>query len=178
MTFEKIITMQNERYRMQGDAVIEKQHTKFIPIRNSSGAIVSCKVEEKATVDFMGRYKQYPVAFEAKHTSADNIRFDRVELHQQAYLDDWDHDRAIAFVAVNFNFEKAFIIPWHFYKAAIEARQKKQKNIICRAMSTQWNITGKASFKAEELPCEWQVPIGGYGGFDYIAMAKKIWRLE
>lgn len=178
MTFEKIIIMQNERYRMQGDAVIDKQNTKFIPIRNASGAIVSCKVEEKATVDFMGRYKQYPVAFEAKHNSADNMRFDRVEIHQQAYLDDWDHDGAIAFVAVNFNFDSAFIIPWRFYKAAIETRQRQQKNITYRAMGMQWVITGKASFRADELPSVWKVPIGGYGGFDYMATVKKVWGLE
>ncbi|MDR1572391.1 MAG: Holliday junction resolvase RecU [Clostridiales Family XIII bacterium] len=50
MAFESMIETANRRYRNAGAAVIEKQHTHFVPIRNGSGPFVACKVEDKGTV--------------------------------------------------------------------------------------------------------------------------------
>lgn len=81
MSFESLIEYANRQYRQDGIAVIEKQHTLCKPLRNGTGRIVSAKYEEKATVDFMGRYGERPIAFEAKHCSADKIDLKRVAQH-------------------------------------------------------------------------------------------------
>lgn len=177
MPFEKMIEMQNDLYRESGVAIIDKQNTKFIPIRNRSGQIVSCKVDEKATVDFIGKYGHYPIAFEAKHNAGDTMRFDRVQLHQQSYLDDWSMNGDIAFVAVNFGFESAFIIPWVFFKEAIQTRQTGEKNREVEALGMKWITTGKASFRKDELLPQWKVPIGGHAVFDYMSVVKRLWNI-
>ena len=61
MTFEALIEFANARYKANG-----------------TGKVVNCKVEEKATVDFMGRFGARPIAFEAKHCSKDVIALNRV----------------------------------------------------------------------------------------------------
>ena len=59
-------------WRRLRTAIIEKQHTLGKPLRNGTGGIVSAKYEEKATVDFMGRYGKRPIAFEAKHCATES----------------------------------------------------------------------------------------------------------
>ena len=66
MAFEDFIRFANDRYRARKEAAICKIPTEFIPIRDRSGKVVSCKVEEKSTVDFIGRVKNMPIAMEAK----------------------------------------------------------------------------------------------------------------
>lgn len=87
--FEELLKMANARYQAAGRAVVHKVPTEFLPIRDARGEVVSCKVEEKSCVDFLGRYLTIPVAIEAKHTDDKRIRFDRVEPHQASFMDDW-----------------------------------------------------------------------------------------
>ena len=86
MSFGALIGYANSRYRQSGAAIIEKQHTLCKPLRNGTGGIVSAKYEEKATVDFMGRYGKRPIAFEAKHCATDVIELKRVEAQRTRAL--------------------------------------------------------------------------------------------
>ena len=172
MSLESFVEFANTRYRHYGIAVVEKQHTHFTPIRNRQGKIVSCKVEEKATVDFMGRYKGIPVAIEAKHTASDRIRFSEVKDHQAQFLNDFVGDNNYGFgaVLVSFKMERFFLVPWCFWSVArdmwIRNRGKKAA-VIEYGMS--WTTPGKASVSAAELLPEWEVKLNNKYGLAYLS---------
>lgn len=87
--FEDFVIQVNDLYTRSGKAVVYKVPTEFLPIRDSTGQIKSCKVEHKSCVDFLGRYNGTPVAVEAKQTHTGRIDFDAVQPHQAAFLDAW-----------------------------------------------------------------------------------------
>lgn len=200
MTFESLIEYANRRYRLDGKAIIEKQHTLCKPLRDRTGRIASAKYEEKATVDFMGRYGRIPIAFEAKHCAADIIDLKRVEEHQCSFLRDWTKagDGAIGFVIVSFRLERFYLIPWQYWEAARESRAAKAEDREIRAitpcnvweqtgkstarvsfnpMETEWRTTGKASIRRDELPQDWEITLGGTAGLDYLTAVRRLWKI-
>lgn len=179
MTFESLIEYANRRYRLEGKAMIEKQHTLCKPLRDSTGRITSAKYEEKATVDFMGRIGAIPVAFEAKHCASDKIDLKRVEEHQCEFLRDWTKDAGtIGFILVSFELSEIYLIPWDYWQAALDARERKAKETVAfEPMKTEMRTTGKASIRKDELPQEWEVRIGGIAGLDYLTAVRRLWRI-
>ena len=172
MTFESYIEYSNERYRNYGKAVVSKQPTPFKPIRNRKGQVVSCKVEQKGTVDYLGRYRDIPVAIEAKHTSTDRIRFDAVQDHQAAYLDDFVGEYGLGFgaVLVSFKMERFFLVPWQFWVEARELWKKARgKKVTVASHGMVWETTGKASVSADELLPEWEVKPNSKYGLAYLS---------
>lgn len=170
MNLEQIIRYSNLRYRDSGLAIVVKQPTEFLPIRNGRGQIVSCKVESKASVDFIGRMGNVPVAIEAKETQSNNIRFDRVEDHQAEFLDDFtDQGEGEGLVVVSFSLERFYAIPWPFWSAARQAwiDKPKSKVNVCHK-GQEWTTPGKASVRMDELLPEWEIPFGGMIGLDYL----------
>ena len=119
---ENLLKFANDRYRQKGVAFIKKQSTEFIPLRDRTGKVVNCKVEEKATFDFLGRYKQYPIAIEAKNSTEDSIRWDRIEENQADDMDDFTQPGTIGLVLVCFDHKRYFAIPGVFWQAAYNAR--------------------------------------------------------
>lgn len=91
--FEDFVIQVNDLYTRSGKAVVYKVPTEFLPIRDSTGQIKSCKVEHKSCVDFLGRYNGTPVAVEAKQTHTGRIDFDAVQPHQAAFLDAAAHGK-------------------------------------------------------------------------------------
>lgn len=180
MSFESLIEYANRQYRQDGIAVIEKQHTLCKPLRNGTGRIVSAKYEEKATVDFMGRYGERPIAFEAKHCSADKIDLKRVAQHQCRFLQEWTAEpAAIGFVIISFRLSAFYLIPWDYWQAALDAREKRTGGtVIQEPVRTEWQTTGKASIRMDELPAEWEIKLGGRIAIDYLAAVRKLWKLE
>lgn len=183
-TLEDFLEFANNQYRNLGQALITKQHTKFIPIRNSKGRVATVKVEEKATVDYMGRYKNIPIALEAKHTKGKRMSFSQVQDHQAAYLDDWTKEEgAIALVLISYGLTKFYAIPWPFWKAARDAwENKKEKTkaekITVEAYGWKWTTTGMASASPEELLDDWEVKPGGRTGLPYLEIIEKIEKQE
>lgn len=198
MTFESLIEYANRRYRLDGKAIIEKQHTLCKPLRDGTGRIYSAKYEEKATVDFMGRFGGKPIAFEAKHCQTQKIDLKRVEEHQCDFLRDWTKPPAgaIGFVIISFELSRFFMIPWSYWEAAREARAAKVEDrpmkhiapshtwedmgngrarVAFNPYETIWETTGKASIRADELPMEWEIPMGGTAGLDYLAKVAEFW---
>lgn len=159
---EEFIKYANARYKLLKKAVLNKQATEFIPIRNEKGKIVNVKVEEKATVDFIGRLFNIPIAVEAKHTSSATIRFDAVEEHQKEYMDAFTEEPGtIGIVVVSFGLNRFFAIPWAFWKAAYEARvapgPARKAPVTVEAFGQTWTIPPKASARVEDLNPEWEV---------------------
>lgn len=163
MGFEELIRKALQVYQIKGEAVVTKQHTKFLPLRDASGRVVNCKVDEKATCDFMGRFGHVPVAFEAKSTMEDKIYFSVVEEHQQRFLNDFSKDGAgVAFVAVSFNMQRFFVIPWAFWNASMEAsrstKARKKPSVMADIDGKTAVLTnGKAYITADEILPAWEI---------------------
>lgn len=161
MEFEGYIKFANERYKLQKLACIEKQATEWKPLRNGQGKIVSAKVEEKASVDFLGRYKTIPIAIEAKSTFQDNIRFDEVQPHQADYMDEFTIPGTIGLVVVCFNLKHYFVIPWAFWQAAYNARVRpgatRTGPCVVEAFGQTWEVPRKFSVRMEELNPAWKM---------------------
>lgn len=174
--FEDLIRFANMRYQQKGLAVISKQATEFIPLRDRTGKLVSAKVESKATVDFLGRYKHYPIAIEAKHSDEDSISFNRVEPHQADYMDDFTREAGtIGLVILSFNLKRFFVIPWEFWQAAYDLRVRLNDKKTPRSVSaygTTWNIPLKKSVRVDELDPSWEIPRHDFDfGLNYLLKA-------
>jgi recombination protein U len=176
--FETFIKFANKRYRQKEVGVVTKQATEFIPIRDWNGKIVNVKVEEKATVDFLGRYKQYPIAVEAKHTSSDSIRWDEVQEHQADYMDDFIVPGTIGLVLISFGLKRFFAIPWVFWQAAYNERVRpggaRTTPVSVSAFGTTWDIPKKNSVRMDEIPPEFEVQGNDFSyGLHYLVNAEK-----
>lgn len=177
-TLEAFVKFANTRYRQKGLAFIEKQNTEFIPIRNGRGQIISAKVEHQATFDFMGRYKHYPIAIEAKNTNQATIRWDAVQPNQARDLDDFSKEPGtIAMVLVSFNLETFYAIPWAFWGAAYDLRVRKGDKTTSERVSAfgeEWDIPTKYSARMEDLSPVWRVSGNDTTyGLDYLQNAQK-----
>lgn len=155
--------MANTAYRNSGKAIIEKQQVKMLPIRNNKGMIISCKICEKSTVDYIGRLGNIPIAIEAKHTEAKSIRFDAVQEHQARFLEEF-MDGGISIVLVSFDLTIFYAVPAKFWLAARKAwqeaqrkGQKKAEKILVTDNGQSWTTPGKASVTPMELLPEWRV---------------------
>ena len=172
--FEEILRFANDRYAQRKVAKIEKFPTEFLPIRNAAGKVVSVKVERKSPVDFIGRYRHIPIAFEAKHSEEDSIRFDRVESHQADFMDEFTEERGtIGLVLVSFSLKRFFVIPWVFWKAAYDARVRpgcsRTAPVTVSAYGHTWTIPPKNSVRIDEIPPEFEIPSHDYDyGLHYL----------
>lgn len=179
--FEEFINFANDKYQGAGVACMYKVPTEFIPLRGQHGIVSGCKVSKKSCVDYLGRFRDFPVAVEAKHTAAGKIDFSAVQEHQAAYLDAWtcDGGRQLAFVLVSFGMDRFFMVPWSFWKAGRdcwEMHKKTGKKI--KATVEQygwiWETPGTASVKPEGLHPDWEIKTGGHYGLPYLQIIEKI----
>ena len=176
MSLEEFITYSNQSYRRDGVAVVWKVPTPFKPIRNAYGQVVSCKVDGKSCVDYLGRVGTVPIAIEAKETKDTSIQFNRVEDHQADFMDSFfGQNEAIGLVVVSFSLTSFYAVPWPFWKAARDAWKAAQKlgkrkaeQITITHDGQTWTTTGKASAKESEMLKEWEVVPGGLYGLDYL----------
>lgn len=166
-TFEELIELANDQYKTQEVAVIHKVPTAWLPIRNASGRIISAKVEKKASVDFLGNYRGRPIAFDAKHTDALRIRWDRVEPHQAEFLTSWDiQPGSIAFVLVEFGDLSCSVVPWREWRKGLENREQ--------------GVSGAAASVSRDDPIMALGRVGRGNRFgvvlDYLSKADQFWR--
>lgn len=162
MPFETFMEFACDTYKRKKIAVIDKQHTCFKPIRDYRGRVVNVKVEKKATVDFLGRFKNIPIAIEAKHTDSDVIEWNAVQEHQADYMDAFTEEPGtIGMVIVSFGLRRFFAIPWAVWKVAYDARVRsgapKTTPVSVSAFGTTWDIPKKKSVRMEEIPPEYEI---------------------
>lgn len=173
--FEEFLKLVHRRYNDAGIAVMRKISTEFIPIRNGRGQVVSCKVEEKSCVDYLGRCGNIPVAAEAKHSESDRISFARVEEHQAEFLDDWDFPGVMSLVLVSFKMERFFAVPWIFWKTARDMwKEHPKEKTEVSAYGWVWTTPGTASVKPEQLLPDWEVKARGAMVLPYMDVINKM----
>ena len=177
-SFEEFIRYANGRYERRQEAMVQKIPTEFIPLRDRNGKVYSVKVEHKSTVDYIGRYKQYPIAMEAKNTNADTIRWDAVQPHQAEFLDKFTKQPGtIGLVLVSFNLRYFYAIPWAFWGAAYDLRIRKNDSKtrrIITAHGQEWEIPQKKSCRIGDLLPIWQISGNDPDyGLNFLQNAKK-----
>lgn len=176
--FEELLKLASSRYQAAGQGVVRKVPTEFLPIRDARGEVVSCKVEEKSCVDFLGRFYNIPVAVEAKHTDDRRIRFDRVEPHQAEYMDAWCKiPGSVGLVAVSFGMKRFFVVPWKFWEAARSAWAAggpRGASVPVKGYGWFWDTPGKASVSPEELLPDWEISAGGRYALPYLDIIERM----
>lgn len=177
--FEEFLRFANDRYKQKKIAVVDKLPTEFIPIRDRYGRVCNVKVEEKSKVDFIGRYKHYPIAIEAKHSEDQSIRWDRVESHQADYMDSFTEEPGtIGLVLLSFGLKRFFVIPWVFWQAAYNARVRpgatRTSRVTVSAFGETWDLPRKNSLRMDEIPPAFEIPNHDYTfGLHYLQNAEK-----
>lgn len=176
MDFEELINAANAQYARNGIAVIQKVPTAFIPIRDKSGKIVSCKVEQKSCVDYVGRFLNVPIAIEAKETKQDKIDLNRVQPHQAEFLAKWSQNPfgGLSYVLVSFGgMQDFYMIPWHLWNVAIDSHKLGTKGLGARLPNDErWYASGKATLNKNELPDILKVELGGRYLLNYLSAVK------
>lgn len=170
-TLEELISHANIYYRRKGMGMMVKVPTEFIPLRDRRGKVFDVKVTHKATVDFIGRWQNWPLAVEAKSTSSGMIRLDAVQDNQAQDLDAWTaNPEAVALVVVSFDYERFFAVPWEYWSLAYEVRvsQEKRKGALS---AWGWDVPEKVSLRPSDLLPEWEVYLRPWG-LDYMGVAK------
>ena len=115
-SFEKMIQTSNQQYKFQNRAVVQKIPTpvKVLDIDSHTGNIRSGFYEQKSTVDYIGTYKGYALAFEAKETNVET-RFDlsNIKEHQYNFLKSWRASGGIGFVILQFStLDEIYYLPF------------------------------------------------------------------
>jgi recombination protein U len=147
---ENLVIRSNELYRKRKVAVIEKQPTEWIPLRDRTGRIVGAKVEHKATVDFLGSFAGRPIAFDCKHVSrtktkkGDRISLSEVQPHQRDFLDDWTRDGCPGFILVSFDLKRFFVVRWDWWKMRLALAEAHQgpPSLTLEELATQAVLPG------------------------------------
>ena len=122
----------------------------------------------------MGRYRNIPVAFEAKHTAGNRIKFSEVQDHQARFMDAFigEHDHGFGAVIVSFNMERFFLVPWAFWKAGRDEWQRTKKrgyHVEVTKYGMTWKTPGLASVSADELLPEWEIRLNNKYTLPYLS---------
>ena len=145
--FEDFINFANEKYQAKGIAVMHKVPTEFIPLRGAHGQVANCKVERKSCVDYLGRFRDIPVAVEAKHTGPPGGVFRR--------MDGW-RGQATCFCGRKFWHESVFYGTVELLESSSrllgETQENKAKrNCHCAAVWVDLGDTGNSQRKGRRF---------------------------
>lgn len=158
---EELIERTATIYRANGSGFLVKIPTRFIPIRDNTGRIVTAKVDQKAEFDFIGHYQGTPVALEAKHTNGDRLSLSELQPHQRLALQEFRaHGTAAAVIYASFAFLNFYRIPvevWILYERARDEKKQglppeRYRNLYTGYLTgRQFETTGAASLTPEDL---------------------------
>lgn len=151
--FEELVSYQNDRYRQEGLAVVHKVPTAWTPIRGKKGKIISAFVSQKASVDFLGVWKDRAIAFDVKENSQPRWALDARFGHQLQFIRDWHEVGGVAFLLLNQN-GTTYLLP---AKVLIDAWERSQSG-------------GRKSMSLNEITACPVVPETKRGPVDYLAV--------
>ncbi|MBS4534786.1 Holliday junction resolvase RecU [Clostridium sp. D2Q-14] len=111
--FEEQINLSNIVYKRKGIALIQKIATPVKVLKRTGGRITGF-FEQKSTLDYLGVYKNIPIAFDAKETN-EKKRFPlkNIHPHQIEFMKEWTENGGRAFVLVSFvNHREVYRLDW------------------------------------------------------------------
>lgn len=112
MLLEKIINKTIDYYAKNKLAYIEKKSlpVKFKKVENDNLKLDEAYILKKSTVDYIGCYKGFFVAFEAKSTNEKRLPANNITRHQIKYLLDIESNSGLAFFIIFFSFCDEFYL--------------------------------------------------------------------
>ncbi len=159
--FEELIERHATKYRANGTGFLVKIPTRFIPIRDGTGQIVTAKVDQKAEFDFIGHYKGTPVALEAKHTNGARISLSELKPNQSTALQEFQAGKqAAAVVYISFGLSDFYRVPVDVWTLYQQARQEKEQGLPDAVYKREYTghltgrkfeTTGAASLTPDDL---------------------------
>lgn len=129
--FEKYLEASCIRYRTKGIADINKtpEPMKPIGVVNKRLGHFKAVYEKKGQPDFLGTLKGgKSIMFEAKHTEATNLPFNRILPQQERDLENTTKLGGLALVIISFNLRNFYSIEWTEWKRLKETIGKKSVN--------------------------------------------------
>ncbi|WP_408954749.1 Holliday junction resolvase RecU [Natroniella sp. ANB-PHB2] len=153
---EDMIESSNQQYFFQERALVQKVPTpvKVLNINSRTGKISNGFYEKKSTVDYIGLFEGYPIAFDAKQTKVET-RFDlsNVEEHQYYYLADWAKNGGISFLVVYFSsLDEFYYLPFklldRYWQGVL---QGGRKSIPYDEFKERWKIKPKGLILVDYL---------------------------
>lgn len=112
MLLEKIINQTISFYEKNELAFIEKKSipVKFSGVANDGIKLENASFKGKSTVDYIGCYKGYFVAFEAKSVEGDVFHYKNISSHQLKYLKKIMQNGGCSFLIIFFNHYDSFFL--------------------------------------------------------------------
>lgn len=127
--FENLIERSCRYYAHKKIALIEKTPEPLKMVRAGRGREVVAVFEKKGQPDFKGTLKGgRSIVFEAKHTSANLIKLDRVERHQMDNLSSHNQLGAECFILISFQLKSFYRVPIADWEALPDKLSKKSAN--------------------------------------------------
>ncbi len=143
-TLEEMINLTNEKYRINGLALIQKVPTPITPINidKETRHITLAYFEQKSTVDYIGAVQGIPVCFDAKECATETFPLQNIHEHQIQFMKEFEKQKGIAFLLIYFARKDIY------YYLPLEELLKYWK----RAKEG-----GRKSFRLEELDPHYQI---------------------
>jgi len=147
-TFEEMINLSNEAYRMKGLATIQKVPTPITPVKmnHETRLIEVAYFEKKSTIDYIGAVQGIPIAFDAKETSHKYLPMQNIHEHQIEFMRDFERQKGVAFLLVRFSLvDKVFMLPFEaLYKFWQAAQNGGRKSIPLEAFDEELVAVNKS----------------------------------
>lgn len=107
---EELINFTNDKYRMNGLALIQKVPTPIKPIQidKDSRHITLAYFDQKSTVDYIGAVQGIPVCFDAKETAVDTFPLANIHEHQIEFMREFEEQGGVSFLIIFFKKQDVF----------------------------------------------------------------------
>ena len=134
MDLEAMIERAIEHYNQNKVALLQKIPTPIRPVKvdYKKGVIYKAFFEKKSTVDYIGNYKGYMLAFDAKENSIETrFPLSNVEEHQYSYLRRNKENGGISFLIVSFTTQgEIYYLPFRVLDRYWKGREKGGRKSI------------------------------------------------
>lgn len=159
-TLEDFINRTNEKYLLQGLALIQKIPTPITPVKidKEHRHITLAYFDQQSTVDYIGAVQGIPVCFDAKECSVDTFPLQNLHEHQVTFMGNFEKQEGISFLVIYFSNRKEL---YYMRYSEIEKFWKRAQS------------GGRKSVRHDELTREFFFELKGGMYVPYLDMMQK-----